>query len=335
MIVLWFWMAVAQDQRRLLAEVETFDTQIAALDGQVTALRGKAEQVRAQEASHQGELAAAETALTARRAGEVQRVQTFYRLKRRGLARLLFDAESPVELRRRVRYLLAVIRSDEAENREFAEIVRTQRATQEKVAADRKVIEGLQTDLEKQIVDLETQRQSRVALLRDIRAKPEMARAVLRERAEVAEEVRSSLPTTNDATSFRDERGRLPAPVAGRVRRGYGSYTDPASGAPAQNLGLDYDAALGAPFRAVADGVIQRSGYVRGYGQVVVVQHGAYTTLYAHANGLRVAQGQQVRRGDVLGLVGNTGLTEDADACLHFEVRYNGTPQDPGEWLAR
>ncbi|MFN7147007.1 MAG: M23 family metallopeptidase [Myxococcota bacterium] len=50
---------------------------------------------------------------------------------------------------------------------------------------------------------------------------------------------------------------------------------------------------------------------------------------------LAVAQGQAVKRGDVLGLVGNTGLAEDADARLHFEVRYNNTPQDPAEWLAR
>ena len=94
-------------------------------------------------------------------------------------------------------------------------------------------------------------------------------------------------------------------------------------------------AALGSPFRAVADGVVTRSGYVRGYGQVVMVQHGPYTTLYAHANGLRVAQGQAVRQGDVLGLVGNTGLAEDAEARLHFELRYNNTPQDPAPWLAR
>ena len=69
------------------------------------------------------------------------------------------------------------------------------------------------------------------------------------------------------------------------------------------------------------------------YGQTVAIQHGTYKTVYAHLAGIRVRQGQRVSQGDVIGLVGNTGLTDGQGYVLTFEVRYNGTKQDPRQWL--
>lgn len=344
LLLLGLWLAVAQDQRRLLAEVEAFDTQIEALDAQVASLEARAMEMHAAEATHRAKLAEADAALATRRAGTAGRVGAFYRLKRRGLARLLFDAETPAEFRRRVRYLLAILRADERRTREFVALVKERRAAAEKVAADTQVVEDLKADLAGKRTALETQRAERVALLRDVRRRPELATRALAERAEAAETLGASIraveattPTVGagDAAAFRGLKGRLPPPVDGRLARGFGPYLDATTGASATNHGLDFAAPLGAPFRAVAAGTVTRAGYQRGYGQMVVVQHGPYVTLYAHANGLRVAQGQAVQRGDVLGLVGNTGLLEDDEARLHFEIRYNNTPQDPTEWLAR
>ena len=126
----------------------------------------------------------------------------------------------------------------------------------------------------------------------------------------------------------------LPAPVEGSVLHPFGTSTDPVTGETVQSVGIDLTAPLGTPFRAVFPGTVTRSAYVRGYGQMVTVEHGSYVTIYAHANGLRVAAGQEVQAGDVLGLVGTTGLLQDATPRLHFEIRYNGTPQDPAPWLA-
>jgi murein DD-endopeptidase MepM/ murein hydrolase activator NlpD len=66
----------------------------------------------------------------------------------------------------------------------------------------------------------------------------------------------------------------------------------------------------------------------------VAVKHGSYTTIYAHLNGIRVRKGQKIQAGDVVGLVGNTGLTEGDGYMLTFEIRYNGHAQNPGPWLA-
>jgi septal ring factor EnvC (AmiA/AmiB activator) len=237
--------------------------------------------------------------------------------------------------------------ADETRTRQLTDAIEARRAANERVEADARLTAELRTELETRLAELEQRRDAQKRLLREIRSRNELATSAVREREESA----AQLTATAEAEArtaraqplampadveprFRAARGRLPAPVNGRTLRGYGPYNDPLTGAPVQNHGVDIAATVGSPIRAVFDGVVSRAGYVRGFGQVVTVQHGAYATLYAHANGLRVATGDAVRAGDVLGNVGTTGLTDDSVPRLHFEVRYNGTPQDPAEWLA-
>jgi murein DD-endopeptidase MepM/ murein hydrolase activator NlpD len=115
--------------------------------------------------------------------------------------------------------------------------------------------------------------------------------------------------------------------------RRFGKSVDPRTGATEKNAGIDIRAAFGTPFRAVADGVVQHNGYVPAFGMVVILQHGSYSSVYAHAGKTQVARGQTVRKGDVLGFVGETGVTDGEGPRLHFEIRYHQTPQDPMRWL--
>ena len=69
-------------------------------------------------------------------------------------------------------------------------------------------------------------------------------------------------------------------------------------------------------------------------GRTVAIEHGPYTTVYAHADKLMVRRGQQVRGGQEIARAGNSGLTTGADNMVTFEIRYNGSPQDPIPWLS-
>lgn len=95
------------------------------------------------------------------------------------------------------------------------------------------------------------------------------------------------------------------------------------------HTGVDYALPVGSPVYATADGTvrtIKRSE--RGYGNMIVVEHGAlYSTSYAHLEKINVRQGQSVSRGDVIGEVGNTGLSMAPH--LHYEVLYKGEAVDP------
>lgn len=96
----------------------------------------------------------------------------------------------------------------------------------------------------------------------------------------------------------------------------------------ARHLGTDFAAATGTPARAVGDGVVEFSGVQNGYGNVVFIKHrNGQETVYAHLSKLMVQKGQNVSQGQTIGLVGSTGWATGPH--LHFEVRVNGTQQDP------
>ncbi len=109
---------------------------------------------------------------------------------------------------------------------------------------------------------------------------------------------------------------------------GYGSRLDPVYGTVKFHEGLDFSAPPGTPVYATADGVVTRSSWQSAYGNLIEIDHGFnYTTRYAHLSKIIARAGQNVKRGDLIGLVGNTG--KSTGPHLHYEVRYRGTPQNP------
>ena len=122
--------------------------------------------------------------------------------------------------------------------------------------------------------------------------------------------------------------GAFVRPVAGSLTSGFGGRFHPILKRWRLHTGCDFGAPSGAPIYAASGGVVVFSGAMRGYGNVVVIDHGGgLSTLYAHCS-LRLAQeGQSVRRGEVIAHVGATGLATGPH--LHFEVRRDGAPVDP------
>ena len=96
--------------------------------------------------------------------------------------------------------------------------------------------------------------------------------------------------------------------------------------------GLDIDGETGDPIRAAKAGTVSMSGVAGGYGNMVVIDHGGgIATLYGHASQLFVTEGQHVAQGQLIAAVGSTGVSTGSH--LHFEIRVNGTPQNPLPFL--
>ncbi len=109
---------------------------------------------------------------------------------------------------------------------------------------------------------------------------------------------------------------------------GYGVRRDPVYGTMKFHEGMDFSAPVGTPVYATADGLVRTSSWQGAYGNMVEIDHGFnYVTRYAHLSKLIAIPGQQVTRGDLIGLVGNTG--KSTGSHLHYEVRYRGAPQNP------
>lgn len=113
-----------------------------------------------------------------------------------------------------------------------------------------------------------------------------------------------------------------------RTASGYGMRIDPVYHVRRFHAGMDFSAPVGTDVFATGNAKVVFTGWKQGYGNTVELDHGfGYTTLYAHLYKIIVRKGQNVKRGDVIALVGNTG--KSTGPHLHYEVRYQDKPVDP------
>ena len=118
------------------------------------------------------------------------------------------------------------------------------------------------------------------------------------------------------------------APVRGIVTSGFGYRRDPITGQRAFHSGIDISAPPGKPVKSAATGVVVKTEEYGGLGRAVYVAHGyGITTVYGHLSRISVTPGQKVERGDVVGLVGNTGRSTGYH--LHYEVQVEGKSVNP------
>lgn len=126
-------------------------------------------------------------------------------------------------------------------------------------------------------------------------------------------------------------------PNSSPVRAGYNSSSygwriDPFNGHKAFHEGLDFPANTGAPILAAADGIVSAADQTPDYGNIVKINHGSgLETRYAHASKILVKVGERVTKGQQVALVGNTGRSTGPH--LHYEIRLNGNPLDPRQYL--
>ncbi|NNG05532.1 MAG: peptidoglycan DD-metalloendopeptidase family protein [Inquilinus sp.] len=140
----------------------------------------------------------------------------------------------------------------------------------------------------------------------------------------------------NRATVLRDVINRLPlaTPVKGQFwfSSGFGSRTDPITGRRARHQGLDFASRPREPIYAPGPGTVIFAGRNGAYGNMVEIDHGlGITTRYAHMHTINVERDQEVAMGDEIGLIGNTGRSTGPH--LHYEVRLNGRPKNPWNFL--
>ena len=121
-------------------------------------------------------------------------------------------------------------------------------------------------------------------------------------------------------------------PVQGRITGSFGERIDPFNGEGAYHRGIDIQADYGTPILAPADGTVDFASFDSGYGRMVEIDHGHdVATRFGHLSAFAVVPGQMVRRGEVIGYVGQSGRATGPH--LHYEVWLHNTPVNPYKYL--
>lgn len=150
---------------------------------------------------------------------------------------------------------------------------------------------------------------------------------------QIEEEIKKLAVTASFGEEYRG--GTMQWPIYGHytITSNYGMRTHPITGVYKLHTGVDISATIGSDFTAIADGIVVKAEYNGAYGNMVIIDHGGgVQTLYAHGSQIIAQVGQEVKAGDIVLKVGSTGYSTGPHA--HFEVRINGSPVNPLDYVS-
>lgn len=285
-----------------------------------------------------------------------ERLRALYRMSfRTPLLGGILSTENPADLARKLKFETLLAQSNEKimertlENETALETASADWVLEEK---RKKRILGAQDRKEKEIghekqnravvlASLKRQKESQVQLLAELNdAAGELQQKVslLLAQAQTASKAEAAASAPAVGTGLKVVRGKIPWPVSGKIMLFFGKSRNKEFNEMVENTGIQIAAPPGTPFKAVAKGKVRYADWFKGYGKLVILDHGkGYYSLYAQADSLSVAEGTEVTQGQILGTVGDTGslYADQWGSSLYFEIRQNGIPQDPVRWLKR
>jgi septal ring factor EnvC (AmiA/AmiB activator) len=335
----------------VLAELEQVEQRLAAKHKEIARLDMRITRTQAEVTSLRGEIHVLQRHRASQEEALGRRLRAMYKVHTQGGALpLLLSGDDPVARAVAVRHLTRLAALD-------ARLIQEYRGTSDRLDDRRRREEtrqrelaDLKSDAQREQSDADRDAAKRRVLLakvRDERAYHERMVGELTEAARRLEAFVSDLQAKQrrlarlpppkgglapPAVGFGNLRGRLPWPTEGRIIAAYGARVHPRFGTRTFRNGVDIEANEGRDVAAVYGGHVIYTGWFKGYGNLIILDHdNEYYTLYAHMAEIGVKEGDDVRQGQRIGTVGDTGSLEGPR--LYFEVRFQGKPQDPEQWL--
>jgi septal ring factor EnvC (AmiA/AmiB activator) len=325
------------EERSLLGEVEQLELELRLRTDELTEIQLTLKKTRAELDAAVARVARLEESLAAARPALAAHARALYKLGDMSYVRLLLSIDKPSDFFRGYRFVSTLARNDNARVAAFRRDLEALAA--ERAALEQRTRESI--DLRNRLVStrrsLDRQRARKTELLTSLVEKKETNAAYVEELAQAESRLQQMLGgLAGDeavAVPMGAFRGSLPWPVEGRVLAAFGRRKHPRFDTYTIHNGLEIDAAPGTPVRAVHGGTVVFADRFRGYGLLVVIDHGGkHHSLYAQLGEAAVRQGQAVAAGEVVGSAGEGG---GEGPGLYFEMRYQGRAEDPADWLKR
>lgn len=275
-----------------------------------------------------------------------KRMVALYKMNRLGTLSILASAESFSEFLFRKDSLERIFAYDEGIRNNLIQEQAKLNLVLAEIESQKKKMLDLEAELKNQMAEMALERKKRSEILAEIRRKKSLEKELIKEYQEAAvildhkiaslrtEPDRSGYIKFNSDKSFGTFKGLLKLPVKGTITTHFGAYRDPKLNLERFNSGISVRADRGEPIHAVKDGRIIFAGWFKGYGKMIIIDHGQhYYTVYAHAEELFKDKGDPVESGEVIATVGDSGSISGPE--LYFEVRHYGKPVDPLEWIRK
>ena len=288
-----------------------------------------------------------------------RRLASLYKAGELGALRMFFSAESFPQMAENIRYMRSILENDKkifAEYNQKIEQLRKLKGDLEQDAARKaRIKQGIalkkreiEEEKGKKALYLTKVRQDRKgyeASLRELQANAARLQTMIERLDALSRRKLSSrhekpgsrlkpapeLPPVPDR-GFASQKGRMSLPVRGEIIESFGKHKHPEFNSYTFSNGMSISAGMGTEIRSIYDGNIIFADYLKGYGNMVIIDHGGgYMSLYAHAGRILKKVGAEVSRNEAVATVGD--MDSGRGPMLYFEIRHQKKPVDPAGWV--
>jgi murein hydrolase activator len=294
-----------------------------------------------------------------------RRVAALYKGGDTGNLRVFFSSESFPQMTENLRYMRSVLENDRKLFEQYSQNLERLKGLKARLEQDAARKEGIRRSMEAKkreieeektrkatyLVKVRQDKQTYVASLKELQANASRLQSMIqrleakkRKEYSAKAQVKGSQGSQGKGQTLVPpspqvpdrglgaQRGRLSLPVKGRIVDRFGRHKHPDFDSFTVSNGISLAAPAGTPIHAVFDGEVIFADYFKGYGNMIIVDHGGgFFSLYAHASSVAKRVGSKVSKNDVLASVGDVDSSKGP--MLYFEIRYQGKPVDPAPWF--
>lgn len=346
------WQQVIED---VSAKLKQIQADLDAANARLQSIQTKQAEINAQIAQTQNEIVKMEAYLKTRQDVLNRRVRAIYMHGQLNYLEVILGANSFSDFANRVELLKRVIRSDYNLILEIQKQKAAIEAKKAQLEEDKRQLDALAAEAEKtrqeiakkkaeqqKVLDAAKSNKAAAAQMeQDLNAQLASVRNLIQQRlaaAEAARQVAQQQAASDDEggggsdDNYVQGTGAMGWPCSGPITSPFGYRTHPIFGTTIFHAGIDIGVDYGTPIHAADSGVVVYSGWISGYGNAVIIDHGGgISTLYGHNQSLAVSEGQSVSKGSVIAYAGSTG--NSTGPHCHFEVDVNGSPVNPMGYL--
>lgn len=346
------WQQVIED---VSAKLKQIQADLDAANARLQSIQTKQAEINAQIAQTQNEIVKMESYLKTRQDVLNRRVRAIYMHGQLNYLEVILGANSFSDFANRVELLKRVIRSDYNLILEIQKQKAAIEAKKAQLEEDKRQLDALAAEAEKtrqeiakkkaeqqKVLDAAKSNKAAAAQMeQDLNAQLASVRNLIQQRLAAAEAARQAAQqqaaSDDEGGGGSDDNyvqgtGAMGWPCSGPITSPFGYRTHPIFGTTIFHAGIDIGVDYGTPIHAADSGVVVYSGWISGYGNAVIIDHGGgISTLYGHNQSLAVSEGQSVSKGSVIAYAGSTG--NSTGPHCHFEVDVNGSPVNPMGYL--
>lgn len=346
------WQQVIED---VSAKLKQIQADLDAANARLQGIRNKQAEINAQIVATQNEIVKMEAYLKTRQNVLNRRVRAIYMHGQLNYLEVILGANSFSDFANRVELLKRIIRSDynlileiqkqkaaiEAKKAQLEEDKRQLDALAAEAEKTQKEIAAKKAEQQKVLDAAKSNKAAAAQMEQDLNAQLASVRNLIQQRLAAAEAARQAAQQAAESDNgggggsddnYVQGTGAMSWPCSGPITSPFGYRTHPIFGTTIFHAGIDIGVDYGTPIHAADSGVVVYSGWISGYGNAVIIDHGGgVSTLYGHNQSLAVSEGQSVSKGSVIAYAGSTG--NSTGPHCHFEVDVNGSPVNPVGYL--